>query len=230
MHLRRVPLLWVADMDSPLPIRKGKSAADLPVDLSTGRVLLVGSPTGRGEPLTQLSELGYGCDEMDDPYTAFAELCRRPLAFRAVALGLAGIYREELQMIASIRRLFPHIDVWLAQTEGRCAAMAEGLRLGADGILSDDGLHRVGASASPLTTAPSPVAPAEQRSVGATAPMSPTPQPTKVRPPIGEPESYPRREHAVDPRPKVRTFEQDVPLGEPVLSAEELRALLEDTH
>jgi DNA-binding NarL/FixJ family response regulator len=96
-----------------------------------------------------LRGLGFGATEADDPYAAMAELCRRPLVYRAVILSLASLYREELSMIPAVKARFPHVEVWLAQTDGRQAALAEGMRLGADGLLAEDGLHRVAHPAVP---------------------------------------------------------------------------------
>lgn len=77
-----------------------------------------------------------------------AELCRRPLVYRAIILSLASLYREELALIAAVKRRWPHIDVWLTQTDGRHAALADAMRLGADGIVGEEGLHRTGVTSS----------------------------------------------------------------------------------
>ena len=50
---------------------------------------------GRAEPLGTHARLGYGCAEADDPYAAMAELCRRPMVYRAVILSLSSLHREE---------------------------------------------------------------------------------------------------------------------------------------
>src|SRR4029079_7461695 len=82
--------------------------------------------------------------ELDDPYAATVELLKRPLVYRALVVSLSSLYREELPVIATIRKRLPHVDIWLAHTEGRQAAMVEALRLGAAGLLADDGaLHRI---------------------------------------------------------------------------------------
>lgn len=116
----------------------------MPVTRPTGRALIIGSPTCRPAPLNTLQRLGFTCAEIDDSYSAMAELCRRPLVYRAIILSLASLYREELAIIQSVKRRWPHVDVWLTQTDGRHAALADAMRLGADGLLSEDGLHRTG--------------------------------------------------------------------------------------
>lgn len=119
------------------------SGVSLPVTRPSGRALLVSNPASRAQTLDSLERLGYGCSEADDPYAAMADLCRRPLAYQAVILSLSSLYQEELAIIRTIKRRYPHAEVWLSHTDGRQAALAEAMRLGADGLVSDDGLHRV---------------------------------------------------------------------------------------
>jgi hypothetical protein len=123
--------------------------------------------------------------EIDDPYAAMAELTCRPTAYSSLVLSLATLFREELQIIAVAKRRYPDIEIWLTRPDGRNAALDEAMRLGADGYLAEDGLHRL--------AAPAPV-------------TAPCPDPAPANPP-----------------PDV-----DRPLTDPVLSAEELRALLDD--
>jgi hypothetical protein len=134
------------------------SALSLPVNRPVGQALLVASPGNRARPLEILRDLGFASTEVDDPYAAMTELCRRPLVYRAVILSLASLYREELAIISSIRSRFPHVELWLAHTEGREAALAEAMRLGAAGLLAVDGLHRI---------ATGPTAPASQPEIHA---------------------------------------------------------------
>lgn len=109
-----------------------------------GRALIVGAASSRAQPLAAMQALGFTCAELDDPYAAVAELCRRPLVYRAIVLSLASLYREELSLISTLRSRLPHVDVWLTHIEGRQAALAEAMRLGAVGLLGEDGqLHRV---------------------------------------------------------------------------------------
>ena len=133
-------------------IGSGMSGVSLPVTRPTGRALIVGSAAGRAQPVSVMQGLGFGCVEFDDPYAAMVELCRRPLVYRAIILGLTSLYREELYLIDGVKRRYPHVEVWLTQTDGRQAALAEAMRLGADGLLAEDGLHRIALSAaSPLS-------------------------------------------------------------------------------
>jgi hypothetical protein len=156
--------------------------------------------------------MGYGCDEADDPYSAFLELCQRPLAFNAVILSLASIYREELQMIPAIRRRFPHLDIWLAQSDGRHAAMAEAIRLGADGLLAEGQLLRIGLPPA-VTDASASTEPSMRMSHDSDA------EPQRINGfdrPSGESETG------------SNIFSDEISVGEPILTADELRALLQE--
>jgi hypothetical protein len=191
------------------------SGVSLPVTRPSGRALIVGNPSSRPEPVGTLQRMGFGCAESDDPYAAMAELCRRSLVYRALVLSLSSLHREELGLISGVKRRFPHVDIWLTQTDGRQAALAEAMRLGADGLLSGEGLHRIAvggtepASFEPQDPIPLPVheAPA-QEPVGAevdSAAAAPAPAPRQPAPP-----------------------DDASTAGEPVLSADELRALLQE--
>lgn len=179
------------------------SAVSLPVTRPSGRALLVGNAASRGLLAETLHRLGYAPTELDDPYAAMAELARRPLVYRGIILSLAGLYREELVVIRAIKRRYPHAEVWLAHTDGRQAALAEAMRLGADGLLDEDGLHRV-AIGAPLSD-----------------------EPTLSR---GEADALAEvaRVETLPPRTFDDPHGQDLPTGEPILSADELRALLQE--
>lgn len=177
------------------------SVPSTPVTRSLGHALVVATPQGRSALVTLLSRFGFECAQADDPYTALVELCRRPLVYRALVLGLQGLYREELALIPTVKRRFPHLDLLLAQTDGRQSALADALRLGADGLVDADGMHRI---SNVATTESGAV-------VGTTGP--------RVR----------SRESAAPAASVVPTeLPDDRDPSEPVLTAEELRALLSD--
>jgi hypothetical protein len=162
-----------------------------------GRALIIGSGACRPQPLGVMQRLGYECAEAEDPYAAMFELCNRPLVYRAVVLSLQSVYREELLLIASLRRRYPHLAVWLTQTDGRQAALAEAMRLGIDGLVDEEGLH-------PMAAPP--------QAVDVPAPAAPDPDDSS---------SLDDAERGVLNAP-------EGVLGEPVLTAEELRALLQE--
>lgn len=196
------------------------SGVSLPVTRPSGRALVVGNAASRADPADTLQRMGYGCADMEDPYAAMAELCRRPLVYRALVLSLSSLHREELGIIPGVKRRFPHVDIWLTHTDGRQAALADAMRLGADGLLSDEGLHRValsGASASSLPnveSAPVPLRP-ERVQEAAQQEVPEAPQRTEADPAPQE------------ARQPVVADDAGV-AGEPVLSADELRALLQE--
>jgi hypothetical protein len=160
---------------------------------SAGRALVVGSAACRAHVRNGLSRTPYEFAAADDPYTATIELCRRPLAYRVVILCLNSTYREELGLIGTIRRRLRHIDVYVAQTDGRAAALADAVRLGAAGLLADDGLHRISDDDVPEPRREPPPRPAAR--------------------PIETPPAY---------------SEDALSSGEAVLTADELRALLQE--
>lgn len=173
------------------------SGVSLPVTRPIGRALVVANPSSRSQPLAVLQRLGYSCAEADDPYTAMLELCRNPLAYRSLIISLTSLYKEELPFVETVKRRFPHVEVWLTQTDGRQAALAESMRLGADGLLAEDGLHRIA-----ITPAMEPSA---------------APQP----PQSIHNDDASSSEEAAD-------LDHELAIGEPVLTADELRALLQE--
>jgi len=181
------------------PHGSGMAGVSMPVTRPTGRALIIGSPTCRPTPLNTLQRMGFTCAEIDDPYSAMAEICRRPLVYRAIILSLTSLYREELPIIQSIKRRWPHIDIWLTQTDGRHAALADAMRLGADGLLSEDGLHRTAIAGS------------ASDSLYSRSEAAPAPWPVSAVPPVDH-----------DPE----TQELESAANEPILTADELRALL----
>jgi hypothetical protein len=190
------------------------SGLSLPVQRPTGRALLVAGAGNRARPLEILRELGFESTEVDDPYAAMTELCRRPLVYRAVILSLASLYREELAIVPAIKSRFPHVELWLAHTDGRQAALADSMRLGADGLLSDDGLHRVAGGAGNATAqTAAPTTGAVNAAV--TAPVWADADPTVPLAARAETHDDPHEESGGSSPP-------------PILTADELKALLQE--
>jgi len=181
------------------------SGVSLPVTRPVGRGLLVGNPASRPGPMAILERLGFTCAEQDEPYSAMRELCRQPSAYSALILSLNSLYREELSLIASAKRRFPQLEIWLCHTEGRLAALAEAMRLGADGLLAEDGLHRTALGSPPAVEGEHAHPGAEKSETKA----------TPERPERSAPE-----DHDLD--------DTRMPLPEAVLTADELRALLQE--
>lgn len=163
-----------------------------------GHALLICLPRSEEGLKAQMMELGFDVSTVDNPYAALVELLDRPLVYRSIVISLAATYREELSLIKTIRNKLPQIDVLVAHLDGRAAAMAEALRMGATGILDDKDVHRL-----PDTAATTP-------------PNTPAPIVAPVSVPTSEAES-------ADALP-----EEDSNELEPLLTADELRALLQE--
>ena len=101
---------------------------------------------------------GMHVESFADPYSAAVELFRRPLAFRVAVLSLRGVYREELALIGTLRRRLPHVEVWLAEVEGRASALATAVAAGASALVDAEGFHRLDAPANapPKEAEPTP--------------------------------------------------------------------------
>ena len=182
------------------------SRVSLPVTRPAGRALIVGGEGSREEPANLLRQQGFHCQESPDPYAAMAELCGNPPAYKALVLSLSGLYREELQVVAAVKRRFSNVEIWLTHADGRMAALAEAMRFGADGLLSEDGFHRTsvgGGGGGGMTSSPP---------AGVAVPALPH------GPSNGSPGTDGGDADACEPEAH----------GEPVLSAEELRALLQE--
>lgn len=180
------------------------SGFTLPVQRPVGQAVVIANDACRAFPVGVLEGLGYRCAVLGSPYEAMAELCRKTGAYQALIISLQSIYREELTIIPASKRQFPGLEVWICQADGRTAALAEALSVGADGLLSEEGLHR-SATIRSAEEAPQPV--------------EETPKPEE--PAVLTPPALPREELGMDA--------ESADAG-PLLTAEELRALLQDSR
>jgi hypothetical protein len=183
------------------------SGLTVPVTRWAGRAIVVGSAACRSLPCQVLARMACPLMEVEDPYAAMLELCRRPASYRALVLSLRSIYREELAIIQAAKGRFPSVEIWLAHTDGQAAALAEAMRMGADGLLSEDGLHRFAVPAVPVQS---------PQALAASAQSADEPRP-EVRPRTA---ALPESESDAGDPPAEQV--------DPILTAEELKALLED--
>ncbi|MGF1634173.1 MAG: hypothetical protein ACFCVE_10020 [Phycisphaerae bacterium] len=209
-----------------------------------GNALLICTGSTRQEPTEVLGRVGMGVMEIGDPYAAMAELCRRPLYFRAMVLCLQSLYPEELELVATVKRRFRHVDVWLANTHGRQDARELALNLGADGVVADGGLLRLrmneptqgpAATSGPHATSSPPsraYLPGGTNGNGGHAARHPPPQ--NPRPDVAQP-ALPTPSQQAHAKPTTTlsstpssTTELERRANEPLLSADELRALLQE--
>jgi hypothetical protein len=165
-------------------------------------MLIIANPAIQGQPMQTLQQLGLECHAVCDPYSAMTELLAAKANFRGVVVSLQSLYREEIAMVRTLKRRLPHLEVWLAHTDNRQAALAEAMRFGADGLLGDEGLHRIAAPTMVESETPVPFAGA----------------PIQLPQPAPESEAASHEELQSD----------DPSVGEPVLTADELRALLQE--
>ncbi len=202
--------------------------------------MIVGNPACRGAPHASLAREGYQCAELDDPYSAMAELCRRPLVYRALVISLNSFFAEELSLIGAVKRRFPHIEIWLTDLEGRQAALAEALGMGADGLVAEDGLHRIATPRHPSLRVHQPppqpqteLKEANKPKIKNEANLGGVMSDERRAMSEGESriEANLRNEATLRNEPNPDTANDDplaCPMGEPILTAEELRALLQD--
>lgn len=182
----------------------------LPVTRPAGRMLIVAGASMQPQPTQILIQLGFEPHSVLDPYSAMAELLSSGANYRGMVLSLQSVYREEIAMIATLKRRLPHLEIWLAHTDNRQAALAEAMRLGADGLLGEEGLHRIASSqATPEAVPPPATTPSLSLALQFPPPMegsTPTADQTQV-------------DHGGDDQSAE---------NEPVLTADELRALLQE--
>jgi DNA-binding NtrC family response regulator len=188
---------------SPAPAAEGSSLG------KAGFVLVVAADTAQASAQAMLRRDGFDSHCIDEPYTAMVELLARPLVYRAVVLSLQGLYREELSIIRAVATRLPHVEVWLTHTDGRQAALAEAVRLGAVALIAEDGLHRIAEESADA---------AEHAKLNALAAQS----------------ANAHRQELTDTLAATReAIEDNTPISEmagddPILTADELRALLAD--
>jgi len=177
-------------------------------------MLIIANAALQNQPLQILRNLGFEAIGVGDPYTAMAEILSARLEYRGCVISLQSIYREEIAIIGTLKRRLPELEIWLAHTDGRAAALAESMRLGADGLLGEDGLHRIASSPMAADNAGPVVASGAQSNV--TSPNS-------------EAVHFPQS--PLDSSEQIKsesTEDEEGSVTEPVLTADELRALLQE--
>ncbi len=180
----------------PAPARPGRP---------TPRAAVV-SASGEGV-CNLLRAKGMQVEAFADPYSAAVEVFRRPLAFRVVVLSLRGVYREELSLIGTLRRRLPHVEVWLAEVEGRSGALATAVAAGASALLDDEGLHRFEGA--------EPTEPAQRDERESAPPPAAVPE--------GEPADDPRESDSLLSADELRALLHDEPAAPPIPAAGRLR-------
>jgi DNA-binding NarL/FixJ family response regulator len=188
---------------------------------SAGRAIVVGLASARLSAQKVLQQAGYDVECLESPYAAMLELCRRPLVYRTLVLSLQGLYRDELNIISVVRRRFSHISIWISHTDGRQTALAEAMRLGAEAIVTDDAVlalkdHAATSVMSGPMMSPPMISPSMVPTSG---------RPMQFRPVPAQTEYGSDKPLSLSPGTVAML---DSSANEPVLSADELKALLDD--
>ena len=114
-----------------------------------GRALVVAHADAHEDAQRLLAAAGLEAEAVLNPYEAMLELLRRPMVYRALVVSLPGLFRRELPVIAAVARHLPHVARFVCHADGRAAALAEAMRLGATGVLDDEGLHELTSTHAP---------------------------------------------------------------------------------
>lgn len=211
-----------------------------PLDVDGRRLLVVGTGEPLAQTLARLHRLGAACQAVDDPYHAMVQVATRS-DLTAVVVVLPCLYPEELSFVAAIRRL-KGLPVVLAAADGLLAMLTAAIRFGATHLLDgnrlesftpgsavaakglagpDAALEHTGQRAA--SPSPAPSSPEATAEVAACLSGVAEPPPT-VQPPSRRPEPL-----AVEPPNDSHVLADDgLGSGEPLLTAEELRALLQE--
>jgi hypothetical protein len=195
----------------------GMSAFSLPVTRPTGRGLLIGRQGSREGCAAAIRRLGFTLEERDDPYSAMAEIARNSASYSAVFVMLGGLFKQEFSIIPAIKTRYGHVEIWLAQTDGRQSAMGEAMQLGADGLLTDEGLHRLVAAEREQAEPPADPAPVRSELVQSEPAVA---QMTQTK-------NAPQENSAGQIAAGLSQLNQGG-FAEPILTADELRALLQE--
>lgn len=180
--------------------------------LSGARVAVVGSGEVLARVLGQLHTMGAGCIALEDPYRAAADIARRHDRYDAVVIALPCLYAEELPLIATLRRLAPTARIILAAADQHVSMLAAAMRFGASAVLTAQGIELLAASES---LEPNPAVAGQS-----STPLSPRAAEVETQ---REPEAEPVAE-----ADQATDDEDAFNGGHPLLSAEELHALLHD--
>lgn len=181
------------------------------------RVAVIGAGEVLPRVLGQLHRLGAACVVLDDPYRAIAEMARRPGSYPVAVFVLPSIYPNELPAIAAILRHSPGTRVVLAAAEQQVALLAAALRLGASGVVTEEGIESFGTSEREPAPPPS-IVPARPPAVM----HAPPARVVEAKPPSP---ALQEEVEAEEPEPE---HEQDMDVQDPILTADELHALLHD--
>lgn len=177
------------------------------------RVGVVGQGDVLARVLGQLHRLGAACVVLDDPYHAAAEIGHRPGSYAALVLCLPCCYTDELPVITAVCRCSPTTRVLVAAADQHVSMLTAALRLGAVGVLTGQGVEWIGVLPTPTPAA----LVAENAETAALA------EPAEAETTVETPAEV--TDEATD---DMDDADSEIAPIEPVLTAEELHALLHD--
>jgi hypothetical protein len=192
-----------------------------PADRSGG-LLCVGADDATARSialLVQATPATYG-----DPYAAMCAIASSPAKWQMVVLDLQQLYDGELAIIPAIRTTANHCRVVVAHADGRPAMLARAIRLGIDGLLTGGKIEWL----TTMQAAMSP--PVAERAI--TPPQdSPPPTPEAASPATShalQHDHIDQTDHADQADQAELRSVADIYQDEPLLTADELKALLSD--
>lgn len=124
--------------------------------LTGARVAVVGQGDTLGRVLTWLHRFGAMCVVLDDAYHAACELSHRPEGYSAVVLVLPCCYAEELSVLRAIRTYAPRVRTYVTGVEQNSALFDLAVRHGAAGVLTGEGIMALAGSPADARPAPEP--------------------------------------------------------------------------
>lgn len=160
-----------------------------------------------------------------DPYAAMYAIAASPAKWHMVVLDLQQFYDGELAIIPAIRATAAQCRVVVAHADGRPAMLARAIRLGIDGLLTGGKIEWFTTAepamsqpaAHPSTRLPQPIPPSAAETP---SPETPTPETSTRASTHNSPD-----DHA--DQAELRSV-ADIYQDEPLLTADELKALLSD--
>jgi hypothetical protein len=171
---------------------------------------------------------GIAATSVSDPYAAMLLIAANPRGWQMIVLNLQQMFDAELAVLSAVRAVAPDCRVAVTRADGRPALLARALRLGLDGIFTGTAIE--------WFTPPPPTTPqASARSTPVTA--------VALEPTAATPPGQMARQSAPETKPVITANEDlnddptdqtalrsvaEIDLDEPLLTAEELKALLSD--
>lgn len=109
--------------------------------LANARIGVLGHGDNLARTLGLLHRMGARCTVWEDAYQAACEVARHPDTFFAVVVILPCCYQAELAVISTIRTYARNTRVYVADAEQHVSMLTGAMRLGATGLLTQAGVE-----------------------------------------------------------------------------------------